>query len=116
MLQFMGLQRAGHYRATELNCRLWEYGFKVVVMENGHKVAARLYAQLWLLRQPEPWGKSCFWIVKSGKYQKKHLKLVSHSFFLLYPCPLDTSPFLQHHSGESAFICRWEDPKEGGWR
>ena len=91
-------------------------GFKVVVMGNGHKVAACLYAQLWLLGEPEPWGKSCFWIVKSGKCQKKHLKLVSHSFFLLYPCPLDTSPFLQHHSGKGAFIHRWGDPKEGGWR
>ena len=87
-----------------------------VVMGNGHKVAACLYAQLWLLREPEPWGKSCSWIVKSGKCQKKHLKLVSHSFFVPYPSPLDTSPFLQHHSGESAFIRRWEDPKEGGWR
>ena len=35
---------------------------------------------------------------------------------LPYPCPLDTSQFLQHHSGEGAFIHRWEDPKERGWR
>ena len=44
-----------------------------------------------------------------------------HPFFLCpillpYPCPLDTSQFLQHHSGEGAFIHRWEDPKEGSWR
>ena len=86
-------------------------------MENGHKVAACLYAQLWLLREPEPCGKSCSWIVMSGKCQKKHLKLVSHSFFLPYPCPLDTSPFLQHHSGESALIRRWRTlRKEAGGR
>ena len=29
-------------------------GFTVVVMGNGHKVAACLYAQLWLLGKPEP--------------------------------------------------------------
>ena len=34
-------------------------GFKVVVMRNGHKVAACLYAQLCSLGEPEPWGKSC---------------------------------------------------------
>ena len=33
-------------------------GFKVVVMGNGHKVAAFLPAQFWLLRQPEPVRKS----------------------------------------------------------
>lgn len=48
--------------------------------------------------------------------QKKHLKLVAHSFFLPYPCHLDKSQFLQLHSGEGAFIHRWGDPKEGGWR
>ena len=69
-----------------------------------------------LPKEPEPWGKSCFWIVKSGKSQKKHLMLVSHSFFLPYPCPLDKSQFLQHHSGKGAFIHRWDDPKEGDWR
>ena len=39
-------------------------GFTVVVMGNGHKVAACLYAQLWLLGEPEPWGKHCSWIVR----------------------------------------------------
>ena len=34
-------------------------GFKAVVMINGHEVAACLYAQLWLLGEPDPWGKSC---------------------------------------------------------
>ena len=29
---------------------------------------------------------------------------MSHSFFLPYPCPLDTSQFLQHHFVEGAFI------------
>ena len=36
--------------------------FKVVVLGNGHKVAACLYAQLRLLEEPVPWGKSCSWI------------------------------------------------------
>ena len=36
--------------------------------------------------------------------QKKHPRLASHSFVLLYPYPLDTSQFLQHHSAEGAFI------------
>ena len=37
---------------------------------------------------------------------------------LLPPLPrtLDTSQFLQHQSGEGAFIHRWDDPKEGSWR
>ena len=39
-------------------------GFKVVVMGNGHKVAACLYAQFWLLGEPEPWGKSGSWTVR----------------------------------------------------
>ena len=30
-------------------------------------------------------------------------KAVSHSFFLPYPCLLDTSQFLQHHFVERAF-------------
>ena len=47
---------------------------------------------------------------------EKHLRLMSHSFFLLYPYPLAKSQFLKHHSVESAFIHRWGDPKEGGWR
>ena len=47
---------------------------------------------------------------------KRHLKLVAHSFFLPYPCHLDKSQFLQHQSREGAFIHRWDDPKEGGWR
>ena len=38
--------------------------FKDVVMGNGLKVAAFLPAQLWLLRQPEPEGKPCSWIVQ----------------------------------------------------
>ena len=41
---------------------------------------------------------------------------MSHSYFLLYPYPLAKSQFLKHHSVESAFIHRWGDPKEGGWR
>ena len=32
------------------------------------------------------------------------------------PHTLDKSQFLQHQSGEGAFIHRWDDPKEGGWR
>ena len=32
------------------------------------------------------------------------------------PHPLDTSQFLHHPSGEGAFLHRWGDPKEGGWR
>ena len=32
------------------------------------------------------------------------------------PHPLDTSQFLHYHSGEGAFLHRWGDPKEGGWR
>ena len=74
-------------------------------MGNGHKVAACLYAQLRLLGEPEPWGNSCSWIVsQGGKCQKKHPRLVFHSFFIPYPCPLDTSQFLQHHFVEGAFI------------
>ena len=61
-------------------------------------------------------GKVLFLDCQSGKCQKKHLRLVSHSFFLPYPCPLDKSQFLQHHSRKGAFIHRWGDPKEGGWR
>ena len=38
-------------------------GFKVVVMGNGHKVAAFLPAQFWLLRQPELVRKPFSWIV-----------------------------------------------------
>ena len=46
--------------------------------------------------------------------QKKHPGLVSHSFFLPYPYPLDTSQFLQHYSVEGTLIIggeeiwRWE--------
>ena len=36
--------------------------------------------------------------------QKKYPKLVSHSFFLPYAYPLDTSQFLQHHSVKGALI------------
>ena len=38
-------------------------------------------------------------------------------FFLLHPCPLDTSQFLQHHSGESALIRRWRTLRKevGRW-
>ena len=61
-------------------------------------------------------GKVLFLDCQGGKCQKKHPRLVSHSFFLPYPCPLDTSQFLHHPSGEGAFIHRWGDPKEGGWR
>ena len=61
-------------------------------------------------------GKSCSWTVRMECAKKNHLKLVAHSFFLPYPCHLDKSQFLQHHSGEGAFIHRWGDPKEGGWR
>ena len=60
-------------------------------------------------------GKSCSWTVRMECAKKNHLKLVAHSFFLPYPCHLDKSQFLQHHSGEGAFIHRWDDPKEGGW-
>ena len=48
--------------------------------------------------------------------QRKHPRLVSHSFFLPYPYPLDKSQFLQSHSVEGAFIHRWGDPKESAWR
>ena len=61
-------------------------------------------------------GKSCSWTVRMECAKKNHLKLVAHSFFLPYPCHLDKSQFLQHQSGEGAFIHRWGDPKEGGWR
>ena len=46
--------------------------------------------------------------------QKKYPKLVSNSFFLPYPYPLDTSQFLQHYSVEGTLIIggeeiwRWE--------
>ena len=53
---------------------------------------------------------------QSGMCQRKHSRLLSHSFFLPYPCPLDKSQFLQHHSGEGAFIHRWSNPKKRGWR
>ena len=43
-------------------------------------------------------GKVLFLDCQGGKCQKKHPRLVSHSFFLPYPCPLDTSQLLQHHS------------------
>ena len=37
------------------------------------------------------------------------------------PSPLPSVPrtypsFLEHHSAEGAVICRWGDPKDGGWR
>ena len=39
-----------------------------------------------------------------------------HDIFPLTFHPLDISQFLQHHSAESDVICRWGDPKQGGWR
>ena len=40
---------------------------------------------------------------------------------LISPSPLPSVPrtypsFLEHHSAEGAVICRWGDPKDGGWR
>lgn len=57
-------------------------------------------------REPEPWGKSCFWIVE-WKVPEEALKACVPFLLPSLPCPLDTSPFLQHHSGESALIRRW---------
>ena len=50
------------------------------------------------------------------KVPEAALKACVPFFFLPYPCPLDTSQFLQRHSGEGAFIHRWGDPKQGRWR
>ena len=38
--------------ACLVNTEIISTGFKVVVLKNGHKAAAFLPAQLWLLRQP----------------------------------------------------------------
>ena len=45
---------------------------------------------------------------------KKHLELVSHSFFLPYPIPWTHPSSCNTTLGR--FIHRWGDPKEGGWR
>ena len=44
--------------------------------------------------------------------QRKHPRLLFHSFFLPYPYPLDKSQFLKHHSAEGAVICRYGDSKK----
>ena len=49
-------------------------------------------------------GKVLFLDCQSDTCQKKHPRLVSHSFFLPYPFPLDMSQCLQHHSVAGAFI------------
>ena len=61
-------------------------------------------------------GKVLFLDCQEWKVPEEAPKCCVPFSFLPYPCPLDTSQFLQHHSGESAFIRRWKDPKEGGWR
>ena len=63
--------------------------------------------------QPDPYGKSCSWIVNySRKCQKKRPGFVSHSLLLPYPYALDKSQFLQKHSAEAGVICRCGDPKK----
>lgn len=52
----------------------------------------------------------------NGMCWKKHLRLVSHSFFPLTLYAPDTSRFLQERSAEGAVISTWANPKEGGWR
>ena len=65
---------------------------------------------------PRALGKVLFLDCQEWKVPEEAPKGCVPFSFLPYPCPLDTSQFLQHHSGESAFIRRWEDPKERGWR
>ena len=63
-------------------------GFKVVVMGNGHKAAACLYAQLWSLGEPEPWGKSCSLDgLLEWKVPEETPKACVPFFFLPYPVP-----------------------------
>ena len=70
-----------------------------------------------LLWQPEPEGKSSSSVVReSGLCLKKHPSLVSHYFFPLIIYLTDKSQLLPHHSAVGTVICRWGDPKEGGWR
>ena len=91
-------------------------GFKVVVMGNGHKVAAYLYAQP-CSGGTRALGKVLFLDCQNGKCWKKHPRLVSHSSCLPHPHPLDTSQFLQHHSLEGAFTIGGATPRKeaGGW-
>ena len=60
-------------------------------------------------------GKVQFLDCQSGKCQEKHPRPVSHSFFLP-PSPGQTPIPFNTHSVEGAFIHRWGDGKEGGWR
>ena len=82
-------------------------------MQNSHRMGAYLYNQLWFLGESEPWGKSCSWTVRNVPEETPKACIPSLPFL---PHPLDTSQFLHHPSGEGAFIHRWGDPKEGGWR
>ena len=69
-------------------------------MGNGHEAAACLWApslvtggtRILFLDCPLEW------------HVPEHPRLVSHSFFLPYPFPLDTFQFLKHHSVAGALI------------